>query len=101
MTTTPRLDTVSGADERALLEQLLGLAPRGLALAHDASTGRFAQTVRAVAEPTGVRVRPEGTNLRYAAMAASVSTGCPPSRPSRCSAASPSTTCWPSPSRTP
>ena len=70
MTTTPRLDTVSGADERALLEQLLALAPRGLALAHDASTGRFAQTVRAVTEPAGVRVRPEGTNLRYAAMAA-------------------------------
>ena len=52
------------------LRGMLDLAPRGLATAYVPETGRFAQTVRAVTGPQGVHVQREGTNVRYAAMAA-------------------------------
>jgi hypothetical protein len=64
-----RLDSVD-AETTAVVKRLLDLAPRGLAAGYDHGTGEFAQTVRGVADPTGVSVRPEGANLRYAAMAA-------------------------------
>ena len=60
------LDFETARTVRAMLD----LAPRGLATAYLAETGEFAQTVRAVTSPRGVHVRPEGTNVRYAAMAA-------------------------------
>lgn len=49
---------------------LLGRAAEGLRLAHDPATGQMAQTVRAVIGAEGVEVRAEGSNPRYAAMAA-------------------------------
>lgn len=52
------------------LRAMLDLAPRGLATAYLPETGEFAQTVRGVTGPEGVRVRREGTNVRYTAMAA-------------------------------
>ena len=52
------------------VRRLLALAPRGLAAAYRQETGEFAQTVRGVSGPPGVRIAPEGVNLRYAAMAA-------------------------------
>lgn len=54
----------------ALVQRLVGLAPTGLSTAYDASAGTFAQTVRGITTADGVVVRPEGQNLRYAAMAA-------------------------------
>lgn len=53
----------------AQVRRLLKVARRGLPLAYDTDTGEFAQTVRLTGGP-GVPPRREGTNLRYAAMAA-------------------------------
>lgn len=58
------------AEARPQVERLVALAGEGLPAAYDATTGEFAQTVRAVAGAGGVRLRREGTNLRYGAMAA-------------------------------
>lgn len=58
------------AQASAEVQRLLGLAPRGLAAGYCADRGAFAQTVRAVRHGNRVVVRPEGTNLRYAAIAA-------------------------------
>ena len=59
-------------DDRAAarVTQLLELAPRGLATAYLPDGPGFAQTVRGVTGPDGVRLQAEGINLRYAAMAA-------------------------------
>ncbi|MBD8870474.1 hypothetical protein [Nocardioides donggukensis] len=53
-----------------LVERLLELAPRGLAAAYLPDSAEFAQTVRGVAGSPTVRIRPEGVNPRYAAIAA-------------------------------
>jgi hypothetical protein len=66
---TTRADAL-GPAEAATLAGLVDLALDGLVTAYDPHSARFAQTVRAVRTPSGVRVRPEGTNLRYAAIAA-------------------------------
>ena len=63
---TSRLDAVGAA--ASVVASLLELAPRGLAAARS-DDGEFAQTVRGVASSDGVTLRPEGRNLRYAAMA--------------------------------
>ncbi|GAB3772313.1 hypothetical protein FB382_002916 [Nocardioides ginsengisegetis] len=69
MTQLASLDAVDrGAT--ALVERLVGLAPAGLATAYLPETGEFAQTVRGLPGAEGVRVRREGTNTRYAAIAA-------------------------------
>lgn len=68
MTRRPRLDLAG--PERGLVEQLLELAPRGLARAVLGDTLELAQTVRLTSGPGGVVARAEGRNLRYAAMAA-------------------------------
>lgn len=65
----PRVDRLGGADA-ARVRSLLELAPRGLCLAYDDARGEFAQTVRLVSGPDGLRARAEGRNLRYSAMAA-------------------------------
>lgn len=52
-----------------MVRPLLDLAPRGLRTAALAN-GEFAQTVRGVAGTDGVAIHVEGSNLRYAAMAA-------------------------------
>lgn len=46
------------------------LATRGLQAAYDPDADVFAQTVRAIRTPAGVRIQREGTSLRYAAIAA-------------------------------
>ncbi len=53
-----------------VVRRLLELAPRGLAAAYLPDHGDFAQTVRGVSGPGGVRLQVEGTNPRYGAMAA-------------------------------
>ena len=68
MTHRPRLDLAG--PERGLVEELLELAPRGLARAVLGDTLELAQTVRLTSGPGGVVARAEGRNLRYAAMAA-------------------------------
>lgn len=69
--TTARLEAVSAfGDTDVLVRRMLALALRGLAAGHDPKTGSFAQTVRGVTGPDGVRLQAEGRNLRYAAMAA-------------------------------
>ncbi|KQT90937.1 hypothetical protein ASG49_14595 [Marmoricola sp. Leaf446] len=68
MTGAARLDLAG--PERDLVEQLLELAPRGLARAVPDDTLDVAQTVRVTTGAAGVVARPEGRNLRYAAMAA-------------------------------
>ncbi|MGH3509583.1 MAG: hypothetical protein ACRDPI_05060, partial [Nocardioidaceae bacterium] len=67
-----RVRLVADHDEHAhdLLELLVPLAVRGLAAAYHPRQRTFAQTLRAHRTPTGLQLRPEGTNLRYAAMAA-------------------------------
>ena len=55
---------------RLRVQRLVRLATRGLAAAYLPETGEFAQTVRGLPGGSGVRVAREGTNLRYAAMAA-------------------------------
>ncbi|MCW2758751.1 MAG: hypothetical protein JWO46_2497, partial [Nocardioidaceae bacterium] len=69
---TARLGALEQHDEAAadVIRGLLDLAPRGLSAAYVEPTAEFAQTVRAVSGSAGVAVRPEGRNLRYAAMAA-------------------------------
>jgi hypothetical protein len=54
----------------ARVTQLLELAPRGLAAAYLPDPAGFAQTVRGLAGPDGMRVQVEGKNPRYAAIAA-------------------------------
>lgn len=69
--TTARLEAVSAFGETGVLvRRMLALALRGLAAGHDPKTGSFAQTVRGVIGPDGVRLQAEGRNQRYAAMAA-------------------------------
>lgn len=63
---TSRLDALGAT--APVVESLLELAPRGLVAAR-MDHGEFAQTVRGVTCSDGVRLRPEGKNLRYAAMA--------------------------------
>ena len=62
-----RLDAVGAAGP--VVRPLLDLAPRGLRTAALAD-GEFAQTVRGVAGTDGVSIHVEGSNIRYAAMAA-------------------------------
>lgn len=62
-----RLDAVGVA--ASVVRPLLDLAPRGLQTAALAN-GEFAQTVRGVAGTDGVSIHVEGSNIRYAAMAA-------------------------------
>jgi len=59
-------------DGRAVnvVRRLLELAPRGLAAAYLPESCDFAQTVRGVTDPAGVRLQVEGRNARYGAMAA-------------------------------
>lgn len=59
-------------DDRAAARanQLLALAPRGLAAAHLPDEASFAQTIRGFAGPDAVRLQVEGKNPRYAAIAA-------------------------------
>jgi len=65
-----RARRVLDTDDAALLDRLLETAPRGLVSAYDHSHVTFAQTLRGVAGPDGPRVVPEGSSLRYAAIAA-------------------------------
>jgi hypothetical protein len=67
-----RSDVMATVDEAAhdQVERLIALAVAGLPHAYDDVTGEFAQTVRAVTRPDGVALQREGTNLRYASMAA-------------------------------
>jgi hypothetical protein len=58
------------AECATLVQRLTSVAPTGLTAAYDVSTGHMAQTVRAVLTSDGVAVRAEGSNLRYAAIAA-------------------------------
>jgi hypothetical protein len=57
-------------DVPARVQRLLELAPRGLARAYLPDTGELAQTVRAVTGDGGTSLEAQGTNLRYAAIAA-------------------------------
>jgi hypothetical protein len=67
-----RVAAVAQADPTApdRVSRLTTLARRGLSAAYDPVTGSFAQTVRGKPGGSGVSVHREGTNLRYAAMAA-------------------------------
>lgn len=59
------------APHRERVAELVALAVRGLpSAAAPGATGLFAQTVRAVRADTGVTLRAEGSNLRYAAIVA-------------------------------
>jgi len=74
-TATHSRDRVRVVDEAApgtgaLVDRLLDLAERGLPAAHLVDSGELAQTVRGVAGGDGVHLQREGTNLRYAGMAA-------------------------------
>ena len=67
-----RSDVMAGVDGtvRDQVAHLTALAVAGLPHAYDDATGEFAQTVRGVTRPDGVALQREGTNLRYASMAA-------------------------------
>jgi hypothetical protein len=69
---TSRIAAIAAVDPDAptRVRRLLDLAPRGLAAAYLPELVDVAQTVRGVSGGTGVRLQTEGTNLRYAAMAA-------------------------------
>lgn len=67
LTGTTRIDR-AGANER--VQHLLDVGRRGLSAGYLAQSGEFAQTVRGVTGSCGVEISREGTNLRYAAMAA-------------------------------
>ena len=58
----------SGADEQ--VGRLLDFSRRGLSSAYLRKSGEFAQTVRGLARHEEVSIRQEGSNLRYAAIAA-------------------------------
>lgn len=62
-----RVDVYGAGDQ---VRRLLKTAQRGLPWAYDWKSGEFAQTLRRVNGPRGVTPWREGTNLRYAAMAA-------------------------------
>ncbi|QCW50788.1 hypothetical protein FE634_10875 [Nocardioides dongxiaopingii] len=68
----PRVDALAEVDPTAAgrVLTLLDRAPDAIAAAYLPETGEMAQTVRGVPGPDGVELRAEGTNLRYAAMAA-------------------------------
>lgn len=72
LATSPRVAAVHEVDDAtsARVGRLLRLAVRGLPAAYLPQTGEFAQTVRGVAGDDGVRLERQGTNLRYAGMAA-------------------------------
>jgi len=70
LTRTTRRATALGAADARTVDDLVALAAAGLPSAYRPGTREFAQTVRAVRGRDGVDVRPEGTNLRYAAIAA-------------------------------
>jgi hypothetical protein len=68
----PRGARIARADEQGAgdgVRRLLGIGRTGLPLAFDAGSGDFVQTVRRV-DGAAVRIRQEGTSLRYTAIAA-------------------------------
>lgn len=67
--TSSRLTSV-GPAAATLVRDLADMAPRGLAAAYLPDSGLFAQTVRALRSSEGVKLRVEGSNVRYAAIAA-------------------------------
>ena len=67
--TSSRLTSV-GPAAATLVRDLADMAPRGLAAAYLPDSGLFAQTVRALRGSEGVKLRVEGSNVRYAAIAA-------------------------------
>ncbi|MFC4784717.1 hypothetical protein ACT8ZV_09595 [Nocardioides sp. MAHUQ-72] len=68
----PRVPALSELDPaaRGRIDRLVGLSTRGLTAAYLPRTGGFARTVRGLPGGAGVRVVHEGTDLRYAAIAA-------------------------------
>jgi hypothetical protein len=70
--TCPRVAAVRDLDPDAAARvvHLAHVAVRGMPAAYLPATGEFAQTVRGVTGAHGAHLRQEGTNLRYAAIAA-------------------------------
>lgn len=66
----PRIERAAAFKADDQVRRLLAVGRRGLPAAYLPKPGEFAQTVRGITDPAGVRIRREGTNLRYAAMAA-------------------------------
>jgi len=69
LTETPRIERAAAFGADTEVRRLLEVAKRGLPSAYLHKSGEFAQTIRVLARHEEVSIRPEGTNLRYAAMA--------------------------------
>ena len=75
MTPDDLLDGLAVAEEQVAsldedVARLVRVAVKGLRRMYLPHTHEFVQTLRGIATPTGPRLAPEGTNLRYAAMVA-------------------------------
>ena len=75
MTPDDLLDGLAVAEEQVAsldedVARLARVAVKGLRRMYLPHTHEFVQTLRGIATPTGPRLAPEGTNLRYAAMVA-------------------------------
>lgn len=70
LTNISRIERASEWGAEAQVLRLLEVGQRGLTWSYAWKSGEFAQTLRRVTGPRGVLAWREGTNLRYAAMAA-------------------------------
>ena len=70
LTEITRIKRAAAFNAEEQLDRLLDLSQRGLSSAYLRKSGEFAQTVRGLARHEEVSIRQEGSNLRYAAIAA-------------------------------